>query len=121
MHRSIKPTFTKGARLILGVTVVATLTGWMIGAMPDARPPAADGRTSRPASEVANPWGAGNAAVSRHLAELGGTPQLPDLDDPVVRQRFACSFAPGSFGIPPELSPELGASTYCREAELAKP
>jgi hypothetical protein len=25
----------------------------------------------------------------------------PDLTDPAVRRRFVCSFAPGSFGIPP--------------------
>ncbi len=35
---------------------------------------------------------------------------LPNLHDPVVRQRFADSFAPGSFGFPsPATSPDLGA------------
>jgi hypothetical protein len=70
---------------------------------------------SRSTSEFVNPWAAGDAAVSHYLTELNGAPRLPDLDDPVVRRRFVCSFAPASFGIPPPASP--AADPYCENAD----
>jgi hypothetical protein len=44
---------------------------------------------------------------------------LPDLDDPIVRRRFVCSFAAGSFGISPELPYELVGGLDCRGLHAA--
>ena len=41
----------------------------------------------------------GTAPVSNTPATISPPVTLPDLNDPAIRQRFVCSFAPGSFGI----------------------
>jgi hypothetical protein len=46
---------------------------------------------------------------------------LPDLDDPIVRRRFVCSFAPGSFGISPQLPYDLEGGLDCRGLDGAGP
>ena len=43
-------------------------------------------------------------------------PTLPDLTNPVVRQRFACSFASGSFGNAFPVQP--GGDPLCRRPEV---
>ena len=40
-------------------------------------------------------------------------PALPNLDDAATRERFVCSFAPGSFGISPELPYDLEGGIDC--------
>ena len=40
-------------------------------------------------------------------------PSLPNLDDAATRQRFVCSFAPGSFGISPQLPYDLEGGIDC--------
>jgi hypothetical protein len=47
------------------------------------------------------------------------TPTLPDLNDPAVRHRFVCSFAPGYFAISPPAS--LAVSTDCEHTNSTKP
>ena len=43
----------------------------------------------------------------------------PNLDDPAIRARFVCSFAPGSFGISPELPYDLEGGIDCSGSEAA--
>jgi hypothetical protein len=80
MRRSIERSITLGSRFIAGAAVVALFTGSTFVAI-------ADTSTARTRS-----------------TESGDTSELPNLDDPIVRTRFVCSFGPGSFGIPPQLS-----------------
>ena len=40
-------------------------------------------------------------------------PTLPNLDDATTCRRFVCSFAPGSFGISPELPYDLEGGIDC--------
>lgn len=46
---------------------------------------------------------------------------LPNLHDPCVRQEFANRFAPGSFGISPELPHDLEAGIDCRGSDAVRP
>ena len=39
--------------------------------------------------------------------------QMPDLNDPTIRQQCVESFAAGSFGITPQPSPDVTDSTTC--------
>ena len=43
----------------------------------------------------------------------------PNLDDPTIRARFVCSFAPGSFGISPELPYDLEGGIDCSGSDAA--
>ena len=43
----------------------------------------------------------------------------PNLDDPAIRARFVCSFAPGSFGISPELPYDLEGGIDCHGSDAA--
>jgi hypothetical protein len=46
-------------------------------------------------------------------------PTLPDLNDPTVRHRFVCSFAPGYFAPTPPTS--LAANPECESANHTNP
>jgi hypothetical protein len=63
------------------------------------------------AATVAGACGAaGTAPVGNTRATISRPVSLPDLNDPAVRQRFACSFAPGSFGFAPPAAPAADPS-----------
>jgi hypothetical protein len=125
MRRPTDSRFTGGVRLAVGATafagLVATLAGSAIAAMPDTRSESksstAGAVTAAYTEGVVNEWAAGDAAVARYLAQEDAVQQqlVPDLVDPIVRRRLACSFAPGSFGIAPQRTPAVGDGT-CRAA-----
>jgi hypothetical protein len=50
---------------------------------------------------------------------LGCLEPSPNLSDPTTRRRFVCSFAPGSFGISPELPYDVAAGFDCGASDAA--
>jgi hypothetical protein len=61
----------------------------------------------------------GYAWVTDTTVENAAHATPPNLDDPAIRARFVCSFAPGSFGISPELPYDLEGGIDCRGSDAA--